>query len=178
MDRLEGIAYYGTGIAAGELAVLAALAVNNPSFQLLGFRLTAGLVAPVIEEAAKCGLAVTLRGDPMLAAVAFGSTEGVIYGKAEGENSFDYRRGLLHACFGALYMVGSSLGGGVAGGLGAAIAGHMLWNNYQLLAHAETPVEEVPAPEENTVPVGGDTGTVVNTRPVGTWSQVKARVLV
>lgn len=131
---LREVETFVKGILAGEGAVFLSATINNATLKRFGLWVMAGLVAPLVEEVTKTGLAEVLRGNVLMSHVAFGSHEGFLYATETGEiRQFDHRRPLLHASFGTLYLVGRRFGGNPAAGLMASILAHVAWNQIALI---------------------------------------------
>lgn len=128
----KGIYSILAGVLAGEGSAMVAGTLNDYVNKNVGIYWTAGIFAPMIEEILKSGLAESIQGDVLFSHLTFGSSEGLVYFNSRGATEFDFRRSVLHACFGALYLLGLETFKSKQNALILSIMAHMAWNLYQL----------------------------------------------
>ena len=145
MDKSD-VYRYVAGVAAGEGAYFISSITNQAVLETFNYYIAVGISAPLVEELTKNGITDAIGGDHLLSHTTFGSTEGMLYQRSrvvskdgkeyitfdEEQHTFDFRRPLLHACFGTLFLLGLRFSGRKAVGYLVAMIAHMLWNHAQL----------------------------------------------
>lgn len=167
---MNQIVDFSKGIMTGQGAVVTAGVVNSTVLSKFGLFAAVCLSAPLVEEVTKTGYALLFEGDVVTSHVMFGSTEGLIYGEQSGQvQSFDYRRPLIHAAFGTIYLSVSQATKNPAMGILAAVATHFGWN---LKAYLDSIKGGVQA--QSTVFLGEEEKEHI----AETWADVKNKLLI